>query len=74
MKYLLIASTLMIITGCSLNDTVEMNQATQQKFDLADVDHDGVIMHVNVVRVLLWALLLITTVVVKLPTSMNPKT
>ncbi|MGI2114963.1 OmpA family protein [Shewanella frigidimarina] len=43
MKYLMILLAL-ITTGCSVNDIVESNASTQQNFDLADSDHDGVIM------------------------------
>ncbi|KVX01307.1 OmpA family protein [Shewanella frigidimarina] len=43
MKYLMILLAL-ITTGCSVNDIVESNASTQQNFDLADSDRDGVIM------------------------------
>ncbi|MGX9462964.1 OmpA family protein [Shewanella sp. A14] len=44
MKYFVILLALITTVGCSLNDIVEVNQSTQQEFDLTDNDRDGVIM------------------------------
>ncbi|QDE29855.1 OmpA family protein [Shewanella polaris] len=44
MRYLIILLILLTTVGCSFNNIVENNSSTLQKFDLADNDHDGVIM------------------------------
>ncbi|WP_350432426.1 OmpA family protein [Shewanella sp. H8] len=44
MRYLIILLILLTTVGCSLNNIVENNSSTLQKFDLTDNDHDGVIM------------------------------
>ncbi|MBB1440719.1 OmpA family protein [Shewanella sp. SG41-4] len=44
MKYLVILLALVSTVGCSVNDIVESNGSTEQNFDLADKDRDGVIM------------------------------
>ena len=43
MKYLMILLAMLGATGCSMNDIVELDKPTEQKFDLTDMDKDGVI-------------------------------
>ncbi|MCL1112006.1 MULTISPECIES: OmpA family protein [Shewanella] len=43
MKYLMILLAMLTATGCSMNDIVELDKPTEQKFDLTDMDQDGVI-------------------------------
>lgn len=43
MKKLMILMMVILASGCSTRDIVEMNTPTKQKFDLTDPDSDGVI-------------------------------
>ena len=39
----MILLAMLTATGCSMNDIVELDKPTEQKFDLTDMDQDGVI-------------------------------
>lgn len=43
MKYILLLLSFTLVSGCSMRDTVSMDSATEQQFDLIDNDKDGVI-------------------------------
>ncbi|WP_434927305.1 OmpA family protein [Shewanella sp. HL-SH8] len=43
MRYFLILLMVSLTSACSMNDTISMDQPTQQQFDLNDKDRDGVI-------------------------------